>query len=312
MDKKKELVDLTPQNSVYAKKIAEARGVPHPVGGAPMPKMPNFAEAQQAGDRHSGVQNTQQRRAQGMATLLTPEERQKLEQQGKAIPGIGSAYYHNQPGAKQLDQQTAPQYQNPVRPEGGLSAQTAEQLAAVAKANAPTAAPAQPAEEPGEDDDFFNYDEFGKRVKDLLANKERRDSIESRCEPMDLMDLIINKEIRQVVPIVPGKYYPTFRTMGGDEDLEVKRLLSSERGSSTYVLSKMTLMNLTCGLYALNGKVLASHQDKDGDFSKEAFDVKFKSITKYPMQVLTDLAINYTWFDERTKKLTVIENIKDF
>lgn len=314
MDKKKEIVDLSPQSAEYAAKIAQARAVQHPVGGAPMPKMPNFADMQEHGDRYSGVQN-QQRRAQGMAALLTPEERQNLEAQGKAIPGVGSAYVANQPAARKMAQEQ--EYKNPPRPEGaGLSQKTAEQLEAVAKANTP----AEPEKSSSQikkeledlEDEIFDYDEFGNKVKNLLANKERRESIESRCEPMDLMELLINKEARQVVPIIPGKYYPTFRTIGGDEDLEIKRIISKEVGSTTYILGKMTLMSLTCGLYALNGKVLPSHQNKDGDFDQEAFFAKFKGIMKYPMQVLSDLAVNYTWFDRRVRGLIALDPVKDF
>jgi len=315
----KEITDLSPQSTEYSKKIAQARSVSHPVGGAPMPKMPNFADAQQQGDRFAGVQNQPQRRAQGMATLLTPEQRSQLEAQGRAIPGVGSAYVANQPAAQRMGESPQPgQYQNPPRPEGaGISQQTAEQLAAVAQANAP--APKQESspedklkEEIDDLEDMFDYDEFGQKVKNQLANKQRKESIESRCEPMDLMDLLVNKECRQVVPIIPGKYYPTFRTMGGDEDLEVKRLISTERSSTTFVLAKMTLMNLTCGLYSLNNKTLASHLDKEGNFDPALFDVKFKSIIKYPMQVLADLAVNYIWFDRRVRELISVETLKDF
>jgi hypothetical protein len=313
MDKKKEITDLSPQNSAYADKIAAARGVQHPVGGAPMPKMPNFADAQQQGDRYAGVQAAQQtRRNQGMATLLTPQERQQLDASGKGLPGVGSAYAVNQPAAAQLNQQNQPQgYQNPPRPEGaGISAQTAEQLAAVAKANSPDA-PKVEEEKSFFEDDVFDYNEFGEKVKNLLANKERREAIEARCEPLDLMDLLVNREVRQVVPIIPGKYFPTFRTMRGDEDLEVKRLISRETSSTTFVLSKMTLMNLTCGLYAVNGKVLPSHMKED-EFNIDAFMEKYKSMAKYPMQVLSDLAVNYTWFDNRVRKLISVDAIKDF
>lgn len=322
MDKdKKQVVDLSPKSTDYAHKIAQARAVPHPVGGAPMPKMPNFAQAQEQGDRYSGVQNPQQRRQQGMATLLTPEERANLEAQGKVIPGVGSAYAMNQPAAKNLQQppQGPPGYQNPPRPEGaGLSETTAEQLAAVAKANAP-GAPSEPnADKMKRDlddleDEFFDYDEFGNKVKNLLANKERKEAIESRCEPMDLMDLLVAQEVRQAVPIIPGKYYPTFRTIGGAEDLEVKRLLAKETTTATqYILAKLTLMNLTCGLYALNNKPLPSHLDKEGDFSPDAFQAKLKGLLKYPMQVLADLAVNYTWFDRRVRSLIAVDTIKDF
>jgi len=317
MDKKKEIVDLSPQNSEYAAKIAAARNVQHPVGGAPMPKIPNLAQMQGSGDRFAGVQ---QARAQGMATLLTPEQRAQLEQQNAALPGVGSAYVANQPMARQVMQQ--PQqpggYQNPPRPEGaGLSAQTAEQLAAVAQANAPQAK--ESAEDKMKKDlddleeDFFDYDEFGNRVKSLLANKERREIIEGRCEPMDITSLIVDRELRQVVPIIPGKYYPTYRLPSGEEDLEVKRILAKETTTAAnYLLAKLSLMQLTCGLFAINGKPLAAHLDADGNFSQTAFEAKYKNVVKYPITVLADLALNYNWFEQRTKKLLSFDAIKDF
>lgn len=315
MDKKprKEIVELSPQNSEYMQKIAQARATQHPVGGVPMPKMPNFAEAQKhgGGDRFAGVQ--QQSRAQGMAALLTPEQRAQLDASGKMIPGVGSAFVANQPAV--AGQPQAQQgYQNPIRGENaGLKTETVEQLAAVAEANAPEKKEEKEKESEQELDDIFDFDEFGNRVKNILANKQRREAIEARCAPISLMDLLVNQEVRQEVPIVPKKYVPTFRTMGGDEDLEVKRILASSSVTApTYVLGRMTLMNLTCGLYAINGKVFPSIFDKDGNFSVEAFDTKYKAVLKYPVPVLADLAVNYTWFDARVRNVLTVENIKDF
>jgi hypothetical protein len=308
MDKKKEIVELNPQSAEYAAKIQQARGVAHPVGGAPMPKMPNFAQTA-AGDRHSGVQN--QQRQQGMAALLSPEQRAVLESQGKAIPGVGSAYAANQPAAQKIADPAAPTYQNPIRGEkAGLTQETAEQLEAVAKANAPDAE--QPKQQEDEEEDLFDYDELGNKIKNLLANKSRREAIEARCEPMDLMELLVNKEARQVVPIIPHKYYPTFRTMGGDEDLEIKRILSPERGSTQYILGRAAIMNLTCGLYAMNGKPLPPVTNPDGVFDLKLFEEKYRSISKYPLQVLADLSVNYSWFDRRVRALLALETIKDF
>lgn len=313
MDKKKEIVDLSPQNSEYAEKIARARAVSHPIGGMPMPKIPNMADAQGQGDRYAGVQG--QRRAQGMATVMTPEQRASLDSTGRGLPGIGSAYVANQPA---LRQSPPPQeYQNPPRPAGaGLSAKTAEQLEAVAKANIPesekkTEAKSQEDEISEALDEVFDFDEFGNKMKDLLANKERRDLIESRCEALSLMDLLVDRELRQVVPILPNKYYPTFRTMSGDEDLEIKRLVSFDKGSETYVYARFAVLNLTCGLYAMNGKVLPDHL-KEGAFNKELFLEKYKSIAKYPVQILADLNANYIWFDRRVRALIAFDAIKDF
>jgi hypothetical protein len=316
--KTKEVTDLNPKSSDYADKIKAARGIRHPVGGADMPKMPNFAEMQTQ-DRYAGVQS---QRTQGMATLLTAEQQEQLQKEGKLIPGVGSAYAVNQPAAA-----NAPAgYQNPPRPAGSkLSPDTVEQLKAVAEANnqrgqtVSTGSSPDPEKMKQDIDEVeedlvegFDIDEFGNKVRSLLANKERREAIESRCDPMDLMDLLVNKEVRQVVPVVPGKYEPEFRSSGGDEDLYVKRRLSSERGSTEFILSKMTLMNLTCGLYSINGKPLPTHFTADGDIDDEAFTVKFKLIVKYPMPLLADLAVNYSWFDKRVRKLMVVDGIKDF
>lgn len=161
-------------------------------------------------------------------------------------------------------------------------------------------------------DNQFETDEYGRRVRSLTANKERREAIEKRCEAMAVEDLILNGEVRQRVPIIPGKLEPTYRSVAGSEDLFIKRWMSGERGSEQYIMDRYSLLNLTAGLYSLNGKVMVSHLDKNNDPEKEAFEAKVKVLAKMPFLLLADLSVNYVWFSRRVQKLLVFENLKGF
>jgi hypothetical protein len=198
---------------------------------------------------------------------------------------------------------------NPPREGGGLRPETMEQLEKVAEANAEGE---EKPDKESEDDDDFDYSQLGLATKDIIANKARREAIEAKIkEEMNFEDLIVHQEIRQEVPILP-KFSPTFRTPSGNEDLFVKRLISDEEGSDRYVMDKYAAMGVCCGLYAINGKPLPSHLDKDGIPDKDLFDKKMQVIMRYPLVLLADLSANFTWFTERVQQLLAVDKVQDF
>jgi hypothetical protein len=138
----------------------------------------------------------------------------------------------------------------------------------------------------------------------LLNNPDRRKSIEDRLEDMNITDVILHGEVRQDVPIDPDKLVVTYRSVTGEEDLAVKRMMFGEEGGDRYMMDKFTLMNLTLGLVSINGEELPSHI-KEGKFNEEAFLAKFDKVLKFPIQFLADLGIQYMWFDERVRDLFV-------
>lgn len=326
-EKDKGIVDLS-KDDEYAARIAAAKSGRVPVGGVPMPPMPRFDQAPP--DRTQPVQAIPGSRPVPGGPVLSPQQQQEMAAQGNFIPGVGSAYSANQPAiargtpVKQQppQQPSSTEFANPPRGENaGLRPETVQQLEAVAKANASGA----PADKKADDDlnktveqmtedynDSFDYDNFGRRVRSMLNNKERREAIEKRCESMDIADLIVQGEVRQVVPIVPNKFFPTFRSVAGTEDLFIKKLMSDERGSDQYILDKFAIMNLAAGLYALNGKPLPSHLDDKGDPDEKLFQHKFKVVLKMALPILADLSTNYTWFGSRLEKLFIVDNIKGF
>lgn len=286
-----------------------------PVGGAPMPQVPRLDQA--VPNRSVGVQNTAAGRR-----LLTPDEQKKLAESGKMIPGVGSGYAANQPGLSQLptDEEGNPQEIDErlvPRPAGaGLRPDTVaglNKLAAAQEQEKKTDADLEKINQEIEDiDDEFVTDEFGNRVRSLLANKERKKAIESRCMPMDFDDLLMKGSVEQRVPIFPGKFEPTFRSTHGHEDDYLNERMGRFRGSDRQIMDLFSLYRLTCGLVKINNRVLPTHLGQNGRIDEKNFDNKFEMVAALATQVLADLSVNYSWFIRRVEKLLVFDNIKDF
>lgn len=335
----KGVVDLTdPKTRAYQERIAAAKQGSTPVGGAAMPNIPRLDQPPPGAprDRGLGVQQShgQQAAAQqrGPYAAMTPEQYQQATASGQAIAGVGGAYMANQPrGAQAAPPQGQPkppmevrgaegEAANPVRPEGGLRPETVDQLNAIAQANtqdelkdeAQALHEAHGEPQPG-DPDFEDYDfgAVGQAARNLLSNKERREVIEARCDEMDFEDLILNQELRQEVKIKRG-FVPVFRTPSGEEDLFVKRFIGDEEGSSQYIMDKYSVYGLCCGLYSLNGAPLPDHLGKDGKVDTKAFERKLEYILKYPIVLVADLSVNFTWFTFRVQKLLSLDKVKDF
>ena len=131
--------------------------------------------------------------------------------------------------------------------------------------------------------------------------------------PLSLDDLIVNGYVRQRIPIVIGKFEPTFQSLGGDEELACKRLIVSDAKSldvsEQYLLDKHAFMVLCCGLHAINKTVLPSHRNQNGQFDDALFWAKFNQVIRFPLHMLASLSINFFWFDVSVRKLFVAESL---
>ena len=241
------------------------------------------------------------------------------------VPGVGSAYRNNQPAVMRQQRQKRPTGER----RAALSDDTVEGLEALQnfqkEAHQKQTKAVETSEEGRKTDDrgqqlaeelgLENADAFLSQLRgarDELDDPGLRKQIEERCEPLRLEQLIEEGEIRQEVPIVRDKLTITYRTVMGDEDLEVKRRLYGIQASEQYIFDMLGMMLLTCGVYAINGRPLPTHLDDKRNFDKDLFDKKFQIIRKYPMAMLSSLSINFTWFDQRTRELFVdMEQLKN-
>jgi hypothetical protein len=78
-----------------------------------------------------------------------------------------------------------------------------------------------------------------------------------------------------------------------------------------YMIDKHSVMAITCGVKAINKKVLPDHRNKDGSFNDELFRSKFSLVVRYPFHMIASLGLNWFWFDIRVRKLFVAEKIKN-
>lgn len=195
------------------------------------------------------------------------------------------------------------------KPEG-LSEDTIAGLKMVAEDNAKN-------EVKFEEDDDYIYDDYNNRFRNLHLNRKRRKAIEDRCSEMNISDLLVNGYVEQVVPIVPEKLVITFRSMSGREDLLVKSMMAKEvtaanQMSASYMIGKLSMLNLACSLVKINGRPLMDIKGADGKPDEKLLQLKFEHIASYPIDLLADFSANYSWFTERVKSLSVADNIINF
>lgn len=168
--------------------------------------------------------------------------------------------------------------------------------------------------------DEFDFNAFREiMMKDLINNEEQRKIVEERLVPLDLSSLIMDGRVTQHVPIVVGKYEPTFQSFTGEEELALKRLLMLERkgieAPDRYLLDKFQLMTVALGMCKIGTSggttVLPPHTDASGNFDDDMFWKKFNRVLKLPFHMLASMGVHYYWFDIRVRKLFVAERIKN-
>lgn len=229
-------------------------------------------------------------------------------------PGIGSMYQGNQPALAAQKQQD--QYKPQLSEETRQTMQTLAEFQAVAerRQTMPEEKPAQTEEAKAKelekelDEDTEMFRELREVLDDptqwnLLNNPKRRKDIEGRLSPMDITDVILHGEVRQTIPIVRDKLNVTYRSVSGDEDLAVKQMMFGESGGDRYLMDKYTIMQLTLALVSINGEDLPTHLNDKKKFDETKFLAKFEKVTRFPVQLIADLGIQYLWFDERVRTL---------
>ena len=226
-------------------------------------------------------------------------------------PGVGSMYAANQPAFRQRGEERKI-----------LSDETIEGLEALKKFQEETQAEQEKqqtviSEEQAEeevkrlDDDVlgvFNSPNFMNQYQketNELNTEELRKAIESRCKPINVEQLIMDGEVRQDVPVLTGKLIVTYRTITGEENLEIERMVFGTTEPDIYVFDKLSMMQLACGLYAVNGQVLPNHLGDNRRFDKDKFKLKFRKVLAMPLVMLASMGINFTWFDQRTRRLFI-------
>lgn len=162
--------------------------------------------------------------------------------------------------------------------------------------------------------DQFDFDKWRQSLmRDVLNNEQQKKIIESRLKPMDVGDLITRGYIIQRVDINPGRFWVEFKTLDGETDLSLKRLIMEDSRSvevsDRYYLDKFGLMSVAAVVHKINDRAYGDITDENGNFHDERFRKKFNQLLKLPMPMLASLGANALWFDIRVRKLFVAEAV---
>jgi len=258
---------------------------------------------------------TKRPESKGPFTMVDPQD----QADPNFVRGVGSMYAANQPRLRR-QQEDRDGYKPVLSDKTRASMEALAAFQAQAQQTQETKVSEQTPEEQKRTEDAANLGKVIERAEDnmykelrdvlgdssqwnILNNPERRKKIEGRLTTMDITDIIVYGEIRQDVPIRPGKLVVTYRSVSADEDLMVKQMMFGETGGDRYLMDKYTIMQLTLALVSINGDELPTHLDERKKFSEERFIKKYEKVIKFPIQFIADLGIQYLWFDERVRRL---------
>jgi len=162
----------------------------------------------------------------------------------------------------------------------------------------------------------FDFVDQQRQVEHILDNKKRRKEIEERCKTMQFDDLLMKDEVDQVVPVLPGKFEPRFRSLRPIETLYLKARMAKESvQTDQYLGEKYNLLLLTCSLIDINGRPLPDHRrmKADGTFEVDdkLFDEKLAALMNKSGYIIADLGVNYAWFDIRVRRLLNPDDLKN-
>jgi hypothetical protein len=148
----------------------------------------------------------------------------------------------------------------------------------------------------------------------MLSDK-RRLAIEKTLEPLQIEDMVVNKEILQTITIVPDKLAVTLRTFNQREHLFCLRYVYKTGGSQLFVEEFLNTCKLTCSLFAVNGALLPEHRVNVGERSEEINEDKFEDklfhLASFPVQLLADFSVQMIWFNNRVNNLLSLDNLKN-
>jgi hypothetical protein len=165
------------------------------------------------------------------------------------------------------------------------------------------------------DDPMFDFAGMAQQ-RNILASKERREKIEKTLEPMNIEDMVMKREIRQVIKVIPNKLHYTLRTFNQEEHLFCLQYVF-EHGSSSNMHAEELLntCKLVCSILSINDALFPEHRESPGNsdekVDRDRFEKKLQTLSKLPVQMLGDLSIQTIWFNDRINNLFSLDNLKN-
>ena len=187
-----------------------------------------------------------------------------------------------------------------------ISSSTAAGLQAVAEATA-NAAPPPPAEEVLDAMPAPQTEAKAEPAEELDEQEQIKRAVSKRItQPIDIGEYLINGEVTQLVPIIPGKLEVTFRSVTDMEEAFVDAQLSKNRDATARVfLRHSNEWALSFHIVSVNGHKWPPTM-VNGEINEAALEKSKAHVRKLSSPVFQLITQNLVWFLERvTKGLTL-------
>ena len=159
----------------------------------------------------------------------------------------------------------------------------------------------------------------------IQRNPARKKAIERRCaemnDPLDLADLLTKGYLKQRVPIVESKLVVMFKTLRETEESALYEMAtdyaSGDNGKppSQFAVDRFLFRaQLAAGILQINDTKFPSHMGRsDGEFkiNLKVLNSRLKYLESLPKWLVTELGVQYSWFEERVKMLFLEEDLKN-
>jgi hypothetical protein len=135
-----------------------------------------------------------------------------------------------------------------------------------------------------------------------ISDKQRRQQIESRLEPMDFDSLVFRKHVDQVVPINDNLNI-TLRTVRQRHAEWLEAWAADQDRPDAQ--NRFMLAQLAVSLVAINDTSVLPDlsKEKDRDRFEQGLERKLDALGEYPSVLTEDMVVQYVWFVGRVRKL---------
>lgn len=154
----------------------------------------------------------------------------------------------------------------------------------------------------------------------IYNNAEQRKRIEARLKPLSIDELLMNNTVKQKVVIVPPGngsqgFAVTYEHVSGTTDLKFKEMVSRacrtlDMGDA-YFNDLYALLTLAASVHRINDVVFPDYRKDNGEVDETRMWERFKRVAGNILPMLAVLSVNYTWFDDRVRRLFVAEDVKN-
>ena len=147
-------------------------------------------------------------------------------------------------------------------------------------------------------------EEIVEEAEEITEEERLKKAIEGRLEEIDIGEYLMSGEIKQLVPIIPGKLEIVFKTVNDMEESFVDNTVSKKPSTLTnrQFLRIMNELALVIHIYSVNGTKWPTLIDGDGTINQESVDARLRHIKKLSSPIFNMLTQNLAWFTDRVNK----------